>query len=129
MDEKAIGEKRLLQLGELEEFRGNIYENHKLYKERMKKWHERMTKRIRNREFKVGQKVLLFNSRLKLFPGKLKSRWTGPYQIMQDSENEAIEIQGSEHGCSFKVNAYRLKLYYDDSFNDKEESIPLSDSI
>ncbi|XP_061359353.1 uncharacterized protein LOC133303457 [Gastrolobium bilobum] len=125
IDEKTIGEKRLLQLEELEEFRGNTYENHKLYKERMKKWHDR---RIRNKEFKVCQKVLLFNSRLKLFPGKLKSRWTGPYQIIQDSGNGAFETQGFEHGRSFKVNGQMLKLYSDDTFNDKEESIPLSDS-
>ncbi|XP_061357764.1 uncharacterized protein LOC133302056 [Gastrolobium bilobum] len=65
MDEKTAGEKRLLQLEELEEFRGNTYENHRLYKEKMKKWHD---KRIRNRDLKIGQNVLLFNSRLRLFP-------------------------------------------------------------
>ncbi|XP_061370522.1 uncharacterized protein LOC133313205 [Gastrolobium bilobum] len=124
MDEKAAGEKRLLQLEELEEFRGNTYENHELYKEKMKKWHD---KRIRNRDLKIGQKVLLFNSRLRLFPGKLKSRWTEPYKIINDAGNGAFEIQGSEHGRSFKVNRHRLKLYTDETFNEKKESNPISE--
>ncbi|XP_061366912.1 uncharacterized protein LOC133310046 [Gastrolobium bilobum] len=125
MDERAAGEKRLLQLEELEEFCGNTYENHKLDKEKMKKWHD---KRISNRDLKVCQKVLLFNSRLRLFPGKLKSRWTGPYQIVNNTGNGAFEIQGSEHGRSFKVNGHRLKIYNDETFDEKEESIPLSES-
>ncbi|XP_061340676.1 uncharacterized protein LOC133287135 [Gastrolobium bilobum] len=125
MDEKRAGEKRLLQLEELEEFRGNTYENHKLYKEKIKKWHD---KRIRNRDLKIGQKVLLFNSRLRLFPGKLKSSWTGPYQIINDAVNGTFEIQGSEHGRSFKVNGHRLKLYNDETFDEKEESTPLSET-
>ncbi|XP_061343728.1 uncharacterized protein LOC133289745 [Gastrolobium bilobum] len=125
MDEKAAGEKRLLQLEELDEFRGNTYENHKLYKEKMKKWHD---KRIKYRDLKIGQKVLLFNSRLRLLPGKLKSRWTGPYQIVNDAGNGAFEIQGSEHGRSFKVNGHRLKLYNDETFDEKEESITLFES-
>ncbi|XP_061355003.1 uncharacterized protein LOC133299553 [Gastrolobium bilobum] len=125
MDEKTAGEKRLLQLEELEEFRGNTYENHKLYNEKMKKWHD---KRIRNRDVKIGQKLLLFNSRLKLFLGKLKSRWTGPYQIVNDAGNRTFEIQGAEHGRSFKVNEHRLKLYNDETFDEKEEIIPLSET-
>ena len=68
-DLKAVGEKRLLQLNELEEFRQQAYENAKLYKEKTKMWHD---KRIMRREFKLGQKVLLYNLRLKLFPKKAK---------------------------------------------------------
>ncbi|XP_075088297.1 uncharacterized protein LOC142170315 [Nicotiana tabacum] len=74
MDEDLAGEKRLLQLNELDEFRLHAYKNAKLYKEKTKRWHD---KNIQHREFEPGQEVLLFNSRLKLFPGKLKSRWSG----------------------------------------------------
>ncbi|KAL5581963.1 hypothetical protein UlMin_014405 [Ulmus minor] len=77
-DLQAAGEKRLLQLNEMEEFRNNAYENAKIYKEKTKRWHDR---HIKKRDFKEGQQVLLFNSRLKLFPGKLRSRWSGPFTV------------------------------------------------
>ncbi|XP_060965111.1 uncharacterized protein LOC133034108 [Cannabis sativa] len=80
MELKAAGEKRLLQLNELEEFRNEAYENAKIYKERTKKWHDQSLVR---KEFQPGQQVLLFNSRLKLFPGKLKSRWSGPFTVVK----------------------------------------------
>ena len=71
MDFQVAGEKRLLQLNEVDEFRHEAYENAKRYKERTKAWHD---KYIVRKEFESGQQVLLFNSRLKLFPRKLKSR-------------------------------------------------------
>ncbi|XP_058746045.1 uncharacterized protein LOC131618908 [Vicia villosa] len=71
-DLAKAGESRILQLHELKEFRNQAYENSKMYKEPTKKWHNQ---RIQKKEFWEGQLVLLFNSRLKLFPGKLKSRW------------------------------------------------------
>ena len=71
MDSKMAGEKRMLQLSELEEFCNEAYENVKIYKEKMKAWHD---KHITMKEFESGQRALLFNSRLKLFPRKLKSR-------------------------------------------------------
>ena len=70
MDSTLAGEKRLLQLSELDEFRNEAYENARIYKEKTKAWHY---KHITRKEFTAGQQVLLFNSRLKLFPGKLKS--------------------------------------------------------
>ncbi|XP_057747193.1 uncharacterized protein LOC130966412 [Arachis stenosperma] len=85
LDAQAAGEKRLLQLNELEEFRLEAYDNARIYKERAKRWHD---KRISQRTFEPGQKVLLFNSRLKFFPGKLRSRWTGPYTITKVSPRE-----------------------------------------
>ena len=54
----------------------DAYENAKIYKERTKRWHD---KHIIKRDFKEGDHVLFFNSKLKLFPGKLKSRWLGPF--------------------------------------------------
>ncbi|XP_016167783.1 uncharacterized protein LOC107610192 [Arachis ipaensis] len=78
LDSKAAGERRMLQIQELEEFRAEAYENAKIYKERAKKKHD---SNIAPRKFEEGQKVLLYNSRLKLFPGKLKSRWSGPFLV------------------------------------------------
>ena len=68
-DLMKVGRKRLLQLNELDELRMNTYENAKLYKDRTKLWHD---KHLSKKEFHEGELVLLYNSRLKLFPGKLK---------------------------------------------------------
>ena len=68
-DLKASAAERLLQLNELEEFRSEAYENARLYKEKTKRLHDNL---ILMREFHPGQQVLLYNSRLQLFPGKLK---------------------------------------------------------
>ena len=78
MDMKASRNNRLLQLNELDELRTNAYENVKIYKEQSKVWHD---KHIVQKEFEPGQKVLLFNSSLRLFPRKLKSRWSIPFEI------------------------------------------------
>ncbi|XP_075504542.1 uncharacterized protein LOC142541980 [Primulina tabacum] len=72
------GERRLLQLDQLEEFRNLAYDLALSYIEKTKRAHDRQ---IIEREFKEGENVLLYNSRLRLFPGKLKSRWTGPFVI------------------------------------------------
>ncbi len=64
--------KRLLELNEIDEFKMDAYESAEIYKERTKKIHDAA---IKLRQFHDGQKVLLYNSKLKLFPGKLKSRW------------------------------------------------------
>ncbi|KAM6543596.1 hypothetical protein CsatB_008043 [Cannabis sativa] len=107
MDLKAAGQKRLLQLNELKEFRNEAYENAKIYKERTKRWHDQNLVR---KEFQPGQQVLLFNSRLKLFPGKLKSRWSGPFTVVKVFPYGAVELKG-EGPNTFKVNGQRLKLY------------------
>ncbi|XP_050238371.1 uncharacterized protein LOC126687861 [Mercurialis annua] len=106
-DFKAAGEKRLLQLNELDEFRLDAYENAKLYKERTKKWHDA---HISPKSFEVGAFVLLYNSRLRLFPGKLKSRWSGPYKIRHVAVHGAIELE-NQKGETFKVNGNRCKPY------------------
>ncbi|XP_060969673.1 uncharacterized protein LOC133036915 [Cannabis sativa] len=107
MDLKAAGQKRLLQLDEFEECQNEAYENAKIYKERTKRWHDRNLVR---KEFQPGQQVLLFNSRLKLFPGKLKSRWSGPFTVVKVFPYGAVELKG-EGPNTFKVNGQRLKLY------------------
>ncbi|RVW62064.1 Pol polyprotein [Vitis vinifera] len=78
MDLIRAGEKRYLDLNEMEELRNDAYINSKVAKQRMKKWHDQL---ISNKEFQKGQRVLLYDTRLHIFPGKLKSRWIGPFII------------------------------------------------
>ena len=88
--------------------RNDAYENSKIYKERTKKW---LDKQILRREFALRQQVLLFNSRLKLFLGKLRSRWTGPYTIDKVSSFGAIDLK-DKAGYIIRVNGQRLKLLW-----------------
>ena len=69
---------RKLQLNELEEIWRHAYENSRISKERMMVFHE---KQILRKSFEPSQKVLLYNSRLHLFPKKLRSRWIGPFIV------------------------------------------------
>nr|GEY05734.1 reverse transcriptase domain-containing protein [Tanacetum cinerariifolium] len=71
---KTMGDHRKLQLYELSELRDQAYENYVIYKERTKKLHD---SKIKNHIFNVGDQVLLFNSHLKIFSEKLKTRWYG----------------------------------------------------
>ncbi|XP_073133757.1 uncharacterized protein [Henckelia pumila] len=119
MDIEASGELRKLQLTELDEFRNDAYENAKIYKEQTKKWHD---KNIVPREFEPGQKVLLFNSRLKLFPGKLKSRWSGSFMVEKVYPHSAIELRCTD-GRIFKVNRQRVKHYYGTEVRSTESTI------
>ena len=88
MDES--GEHRKLQLQELEEIRNDAYESARIYKEKTKTLHDKM---ISRKEFKVGQKVLLYHSRLRLFPSKLRSRWIGPFIVTNIFPHGVVEIQ------------------------------------
>ena len=106
-------EKWMLQLSELDEFRNEAYENARIYKEKTKAWHD---KHIVRKEFEPGQQVLLFNSRLKLFPGKLKSKWSGPFKVVQVFPYGGVEIMHPEKG-QFKVNAQILKPYFEGEFH------------
>ena len=78
MNLEMAEKKRMLQLNKLDELRQNAYDSSRIYKEKTKAWHD---KHLVHNGMKPGQLVLLFNSRLKLFPGKLKSRWYGPFVI------------------------------------------------
>ncbi|XP_074300641.1 uncharacterized protein LOC141631937 [Silene latifolia] len=89
LDLKLSGEKKILQIEELEEFRLHSYENAKIYKEHTKMLHD---KRIKQKALHKGDKVLLFNSRYRLFPGKLNSRWTGPFVITNVGKYGDLEI-------------------------------------
>nr|GEZ52192.1 reverse transcriptase domain-containing protein [Tanacetum cinerariifolium] len=97
-----------LQLNELNELRDQAYENSLIYKEQTKKLHD---DKIKNRIFNVGDQVLLFNSRLKIFSGKLKSRWSGPFTISEIYPYGTAKLIHPD-GCNFKVNCHRLKHYH-----------------
>nr|GEZ14011.1 reverse transcriptase domain-containing protein [Tanacetum cinerariifolium] len=86
----------------------HAYENSLIYKERTKKLHD---DKIKNRIFNVGDHVLLFNSRHKIFSGKLKSRWSGPFTISEIYPYRTAKLIHPD-GCNFKVNCHRLKHYH-----------------
>ena len=99
-----------MQLADLEEWREKVYHSAKIYKDCTKRWHD---KRIKTKEFKPGDKVLMFNSRVKLFgEGKLHSKWKGPYTVVNTFSHGAITLQDDD-GEHFKVNGHRLKLFHE----------------
>jgi hypothetical protein len=108
-DWEKSGQKRILQLHELEEFRLRAYENAKLYKEKTKRWHDKF---ITERVFMPGQLVLLYNSKLRIFPGKLKSRWSGPFRVIEQFQQGEVLVEDLNSKNSFKVNGQRLKVYH-----------------
>ena len=108
MDLQAAGTKRQMQLAELDEWRDKAYHNSRIYKERTKRWHD---KRIKIKTFKAGDKVLLFNSRVRLFGhGKLRSKWEGPFKVLSAADHGAITLQDDD-GNVFKANGQRLKIF------------------
>ena len=94
-------------MNELEELRNEAFDNARIYKEKTKRWHD---KKILRNKFKAGEQVLLYNSRLKLFPRKLKSRWSGPYTVVTSTPFGAVTLK-TKSGSEFKVNGQRLKHY------------------
>ena len=124
-DLDKAGEKRALDLNELEELRNEAYMNSRIYKDRTKAFHD---KRILRKSFHPSQKVLLYNSRLHLFPGKLRSRWTGPYIVQEVFPYGAVTLIDPSNGTSFKVNGQRLKPFLE-TIPPEENVIPLIDPI
>nr|GEW43529.1 reverse transcriptase domain-containing protein [Tanacetum cinerariifolium] len=94
----TAGDHRKLQLNELSKLRDRAYENSMIYKERTKKLHD---SKIKNRIFNVDDQVLLFNSRLKIFFGKLKTRWSGPFTITQVFSYGTLELS-QPNGLNYK---------------------------
>ncbi|CAM8923711.1 unnamed protein product [Rhodiola kirilowii] len=122
MDLQMAEENRVLQLHDLEEIRNEAYESARIYKEKAKKWHD---KRIIRREFKKRDKVLLFNSRLKLFPRKLRSRWSGPFIVHKPYKDGHVELLNDE-GSIFKANGQRLKHYCEQTRDERSASYSLT---
>ncbi|GKA91880.1 putative ribonuclease H-like domain-containing protein, partial [Tanacetum coccineum] len=110
----------LMQLNELAELRDGAYENTRIYKEQAKKWKD---SRIRgDKDFKVGNKVLLYNSRLKMYHGKLKSKWSGLNIVKRVYPYGAIEII-DKNMFSFKANGQRLKKYYKCNIDKEDDEV------
>ena len=112
-----------MTLSSLDEWRNEAYENARLFKEKVKKWHDR---RILKREFHIGEKVLLYKSRLRFFVGKLLSKWEGPYIIKELYRSGAIKIASLKDGATQVVNGQRLKHYISgDSYNEDVDTIQM----
>jgi WD40 repeat protein len=108
MDFEAAGIKRKMQLSELDEWREKAYHNSRIYKDRTKRWHD---KRIKKKEFAPKNKVLLSNSRVKLFRhGKLQRKWEGPFTVISTLSHGAVTLQNNERTL-FKVNGHHLKIF------------------
>ncbi|XP_074305936.1 uncharacterized protein LOC141641162 [Silene latifolia] len=124
LDEAGLHRK--LQLHELEEIRNEAYENAFIYKAKTKAWHDNM---ISRRAFQIGEKVLLFQNRLRLFSRKLRSRWMGPYEVVKIFQHGAIEIKCLKTGKVLKVNGQRLKHYHEGIEVGEVETLHLVDPI
>ena len=108
MDLSRVGVKRFLDLNELEEIRNDVYLNSKIAKERSKKWHDQM---ITSKNFNNGAQVLLYDSKLHLFSGKLKSRWTSPFIVQEAHPNGSRDLINPNYNRVIKVNGQRVKPY------------------
>nr|GEV66363.1 reverse transcriptase domain-containing protein [Tanacetum cinerariifolium] len=104
-DLQTEGDHKKVQLNEL---RDQAYENSLIYKEKTKRPHD---SKIKDRVFNIGDRVLLFNSRLNIFFGKLKSRWSGPFTISHVFPYGTVDLSQPDEP-NFKVNGHRLKHYF-----------------
>nr|GFA32296.1 reverse transcriptase domain-containing protein [Tanacetum cinerariifolium] len=107
-DLTAVGDHQKIQLNKLNELHDQAYENSLIYKEKTKRIHD---SKIKNRVLNVGDRVLLFNSRLKIFSGKLKTRWSGPFTIAKVFPYGTVELSQA-NVPNFKVNGHRIKHYF-----------------
>nr|GEZ46737.1 reverse transcriptase domain-containing protein [Tanacetum cinerariifolium] len=107
-DLQTTGDHKKVQLNELNELCDQPYENSLIYKKKTKMLHD---SKIKDRVFNISARVLLFNSRLKIFFGKLKSRWSGPFTISHGYQYGTVELSQSGRP-NFKVNGHRLKQYF-----------------
>ncbi|GKD72454.1 hypothetical protein Tco_1330736, partial [Tanacetum coccineum] len=110
---------RFLQLKKLAEMRHEAYEHYRAYKERIKRWHDAI---ITDKEFQEGEEVLVFNSRLKLFPVKLKTRWYAPHTVSKVFPYGIVEVCSKDE-IRFKVNGHRLKRYYGGGVGTMKETL------
>ncbi|XP_027109065.1 uncharacterized protein [Coffea arabica] len=124
LDETEVHRK--FQLQELEKLRNETYENSTIYKEKTRIFHDQQVAR---KSFIIGQKVLLYQSHLKLFRGKLRSRWIDPFVVTNVFHFGAMEIQSMKTDKQFIVNGHRFKPYYEGFSMEKVELINLEDPI
>ncbi|RDX67017.1 Pol polyprotein, partial [Mucuna pruriens] len=99
----VFGKQRKFQLQELDELHLDAYENSRIYKQKVKQFHDQQ---ILRKEFQFSQKVHLFNSR------KLRSRWDGPFVITNVFPYGAMELRGKHTNSTFQVNGHQIKLFH-----------------
>jgi hypothetical protein len=107
-DLKEAGELRKFQMRELEELRNKAYISTHHYKERMKLFHD---KKIVRKTFELNQTILLYDSKLHTFSGKLRTRWDGPYIVKEVFDYGAVVIKDPRDGRILKVNGQRLRPF------------------
>ena len=112
-------------MNELDELRHESYESSRIYKEKLKLFHD---KNIVRKTFEPHQKVLLYSSRLHIFPGKLRSRWTEPFIVKVIHPYGVVEIENLENGKILKVNGQRMKPFLE-HFDHQESSEDLVDPL
>ncbi|GKD43111.1 reverse transcriptase domain-containing protein [Tanacetum coccineum] len=120
MDLTLASKSCLMQLNELAELRDGVYDNTRIYKERTKKWHD--SRLCGNKDFKVGDKVVLYNSRMKIYPEKLKSKWSGPNIVKTVCPYGAVEII-DRNKFNFKVNGQLLEKYYEGNIDKEDDEV------
>ncbi|RDX92468.1 hypothetical protein CR513_25405, partial [Mucuna pruriens] len=96
--------------GSCKELRLEAYKNSQIYKEKVKHFHDC---RILRTVFTVSQKVILFNSRLKIIVGKLYSRWDGPFVVTDIFPYGVDKVRDIASNCAFKVNCHQLKPFHE----------------
>ena len=119
------GKLRKYQLTELEELRNDAYEKSRIYKTKMKAFHD---KNILRKTFRPNDRVFLYDSRLHKHPGKLRLRWTGPFIVKNVFPNGAVEIEDTRDSRVFNVNGQHLKILRDRQ-DPEVEDIPLMDPV
>ena len=112
-------------MNELDELRCESYESSRIYKERLKLFHD---KTIVRKTFEPHQKVSLYSSRLHIFLVKLHSRWSCPFVVKVVYPYGAVEIENLENGKTFKVNGQGLKPFLK-NFDRQESSEELVDPL
>nr|GEW21803.1 hypothetical protein [Tanacetum cinerariifolium] len=120
-DLKTAGDHRKVQINELNKLCDQAYKNSLIYKEKIKRLHD---SKIKNRVFNIGDRIHLFNSRLKIFSVKLKSCWSGPFTISQVYPYGTVELS-QPNGPNFKVNGHHLKHYFGEDIP-KDAGIPMN---
>ncbi|RDX84770.1 gag-pol, partial [Mucuna pruriens] len=98
------------QIQELDKLRLEAYENSEIYKQKVKKFHDQ---KILRKDISIDQKVLLFNSRLKLIVGKLRSRWDEPFVITNIFPHGAIQLKDEQTNNTFQVNGHQIKPFHE----------------
>ena len=93
----------------------------RIYKDKTKKWHDQ---RVLRKEFKVRKLVILYYSRLRLLPGKLRSRWSGPYTVITTSPFGVVTLRIDSRN-EFKVDGQRPKHYLGNVINEDNLKVEL----